>query len=99
MWRTFSDITPENTAMSCHCSTSHPLSPRAQSETYYVVMLDFRSAGREAVVDPTYDRAEIISRLKSREYKDVSFIHQISDGVATDVTLELLSEARGLVFA
>lgn len=82
--------------MSCKCS---PLAPHVASEHYWVVCLDYRTAGREAIVDPSFERADIIARLKSREYKDVSFIHEICDGIATDVTLELIGEARGLVFA
>jgi hypothetical protein len=82
--------------MSCHCS---PLAPHTASPHYFVVMQDYRSAGQEAVVDPDITRAEVISRLKTREYRDVLFIHEIRDGIATDVTLELIGEARGLVFA
>lgn len=82
--------------MTAHCS---PIAPRHRSEHYFVVCMDYRTAGREAIVDPEFDRAEIIRRLKSREYKDISFIHEIRDGIATDVTLELIGEARGLVFA
>jgi len=61
--------------------------------------MDYRSAGQEPVVDPEITRAEVISRLKTREYKDVVFIHHIHDGLVEDVTLELIGEARGLVFA
>jgi hypothetical protein len=61
--------------------------------------MDYRSAGQEAVVDPEITRADVISRLKTREYKDVVFIHEIVDGHVHDVTLELIGEARGLVFA
>lgn len=82
--------------MTCHCS---PLAPRTATPHYFVVMEDFRSAGMEAIVAPERDRAEIIRRLKTRDYKDVVFIHFVHDGIATDVTLELISEARGLVFA
>ena len=82
--------------MSCHCS---PLAPHTASPHYFVCVMDYRSAGQEAVVDPEITRAEVISRLKTREYKDVVFIHHIHDGVVEDVTLELIGEARGLVFA
>jgi hypothetical protein len=76
--------------MVCHCS--HPAH-------YFVVMIDYRTAGQEAIVQPEIDRAEVIARLKTREYKDVSFIHEIHNGIASDVTLELIGEARNLVFA
>jgi len=82
--------------MVCHCS---PIAPHVQSPQYYVTMVDYRSAGMEAIVDPEIDRAEVIGRLKTREYKDVVFIHHVHDGVADDVTLELIGEARNLVFA
>ena len=65
--------------MSARCS---PLAPHVASEHYWVVCLDYRTAGREAIVDPSFERADIIARLKSREYKDVSFIHEICDGIA-----------------
>jgi hypothetical protein len=82
--------------MSCRCS---PPAPHSTTPHYFVTMLDYRSAGQEAIVDPSMDREAVISRLKSREYKNVVFIHEIHDGIATDVTLELISEARGLIFA
>lgn len=82
--------------MSCRCS---PLAPHTATPHYFVCVMDYRSAGQEAVVDPEITRAEVISRLKTREYKDVVFIHHVHDGVVEDVTLELIGEARGLVFA
>jgi hypothetical protein len=82
--------------MVCHCS---PIAPHVQSPSYFVVMQDFWSAGTEAVVALEIDRAEVISRLKTRDYRDVMFIHHVHDGVADDVTLELIGEARNLVFS
>ncbi len=82
--------------MSCRCS---PPAPHPATPHYFVCVMDYRSAGQEAVVDPEITRAEVISRLKTREYKDVVFIHHIHDGLVEDVTLELIGEARGLVFA
>jgi hypothetical protein len=67
--------------------------------SYYVVMMDYGTAGQEATVQPEIDRAEVLARLKTREYKNVVFIHHIHDGIASDVTLELIGEARNLVFA
>jgi len=85
----------------CHCSTSRPpfVAVRLPAEHYFVVCLDYGTAGREAIMDPTIDREEVLARLKSREYKNVSFIHHIHDGVVEDVTLQLIGEARNLVFA
>jgi hypothetical protein len=60
---------------------------------YFVVMIDYGRRGREAVVDPEITRREVISRIASGEYKNVSFIHEIVDRAANDVTEEILAEA------
>ena len=49
--------------------------------------------GREAVVDPEITRREVISRVASGEYKNISFIHEIADASVEDVTADILSEA------
>jgi hypothetical protein len=84
--------------MSAFCSRCTPAEPSTQPN-YFVCLMDYRSAGQEAIVDPTIDRAEVIARLKTREYKNVVWIHHIHDGLVEDVTLALIGEARGLVFA
>ena len=61
--------------------------------SYFVVMIDYGRRGREAVVNPEFTRRDIIDQLVSGEYHDVLFIHEIADGVASDVTLELQLEA------
>jgi hypothetical protein len=60
---------------------------------YFVVMIDYGRRGREAVVDPESTRREIIARVASGEYKNISFIHEIADRSVEDVTEEILSEA------
>jgi hypothetical protein len=60
---------------------------------YFVVMIDYGRRGREAVVDPEITRREVISRVASGEYKNVSFIHEIVGPSVEDVTEEILSEA------
>jgi hypothetical protein len=60
---------------------------------YFVVMIDYGRRGREAVVDPEMTRREVISRVASGEYKNISFIHEIADRSVEDVTEEILSEA------
>lgn len=60
---------------------------------YFVVMIDYGRRGREAVVDPEITRREIISRILSGEYRNVSFIHEIADNSVEDVTEAILSEA------
>jgi hypothetical protein len=60
---------------------------------YFVVMIDYGRRGREAIVDPEVTRREVISRVASGEYKNVSFIHEIADQAVDDVTAEILAEA------
>ncbi len=64
--------------------------PRMQ---YFVVMIDYGRRGREAIVDPEITRREVISRIASGEYTNISFIHEIADDVVEDVTEEILAEA------
>ena len=60
---------------------------------YFVVMIDYGRRGREAVVDPEITRREIVSRVVSGEYSNISFIHEVADSVVEDVTAEILAEA------
>ena len=60
---------------------------------YFVVMIDYGRRGREAVVDPEITRREVISRVVSGEYKNISFIHEIADSSVEDITADILSEA------
>jgi hypothetical protein len=60
---------------------------------YFVVMIDYGRRGREAVVDPEITRREVISRVMSGEYKNISFIHEIADSTIDDITAEILAEA------
>jgi hypothetical protein len=60
---------------------------------YFVVMIDYGRRGREAIVDPEITRREVISRVVSGEYKNISFIHEIADSAVDDVTAEILAEA------
>ena len=59
---------------------------------YFVVMIDYGRRGREAIVDPEITRREVVSRIASGEYANISFIHEIADRNVEDVT-EILSEA------
>lgn len=56
-------------------------------------MIDYGRRGREAVVDPEITRREVISRVASGEYRNISFIHEVVDCAADDVTEEILAEA------
>jgi hypothetical protein len=60
---------------------------------YFVVMIDYGRRGREAIVDPEITRREVISRVASGEYKNISFIHEIADSAVDDITAEILAEA------
>jgi hypothetical protein len=60
---------------------------------YFVVMIDYGRRGREAIVDPEITRREVVSRVASGEYKNISFIHEIADSAVNDVTAEMMAEA------
>jgi hypothetical protein len=60
---------------------------------YFVVMIDYGRRGREAIVDPEITRREVISRVVSGEYRNISFIHAIADCSVDDITAEILAEA------
>ena len=60
---------------------------------YFVVMIDYGRRGREAIVDPEITRREIVSRVVSGEYRNISFIHEIAGSVVEDVTADILAEA------
>ncbi len=60
---------------------------------YFVVMIDYGRRGREAIVDPEITRREVISRVVSGEYKNISFIHEVADQSVDDITAEILAEA------
>ncbi len=65
----------------------------ARIPSFFVVMRDYGSKGREAIVDPEITRREVISRVASGEYKDIVFIQWIHDGCAEDVTDEIMEAA------
>jgi hypothetical protein len=60
---------------------------------YFVVMIDYGRKGREAIVDPEITRREVISRIASGEYRNISFIHEIDGGSVEDLTEDILAEA------
>jgi hypothetical protein len=60
---------------------------------YFVVMIDYGRRGREAIVDPEITRREVVSRIASGEYSNISFIHEIADCSVEDVTEDILTEA------
>jgi hypothetical protein len=60
---------------------------------YFVVMIDYGRRGREAIVDPEITRREVVSRIASGEYTNISFIHEIEGSSVEDLTEEILAEA------
>jgi hypothetical protein len=44
---------------------------------YFVVMIDYGRRGREAIVDPEITRREVVARVTSGEYNNISFIQEI----------------------
>jgi hypothetical protein len=60
---------------------------------YFVVMIDYGRRGREAVVDPEITRREVVSRIVSGEYRNISFIHEVAGSMIEDVTTDILAEA------
>jgi hypothetical protein len=60
---------------------------------YFVVMIDYGRRGREAIVDPEITRRDVIARVASGEYRNISFIHEIADSAVDDITAEILAEA------
>ena len=60
---------------------------------YFVVMIDYGRRGREAIVDPEITRREVISRIASGEYKNISFIHEVADSSVEDITADIMNEA------
>ena len=60
---------------------------------YFVVMIDYGRRGREAIVDPEVTRREVISRIASGEYSNISFIHEVADCSVDDVTADIMAEA------
>jgi hypothetical protein len=72
--------------MSAHCSI-------IPSVNYFVVMEDFGRKGRQAQPDPELTRANIVDRIRTKQYGQIAFIHHIHADGWDDVTNELLHEA------
>ncbi|MGJ4888050.1 hypothetical protein ACQR0Z_09095 [Bradyrhizobium sp. HKCCYLS3077] len=60
---------------------------------YFVVMIDYGRRGREAVVDPELTRRDVVARVASGEYSNISFIHEIVGHSVADITRDVMSEA------
>lgn len=64
------------------------------AQNYFVVMRDHGKFGREAIVDPQHTRRNIIDLIATGEWSDVIFVHEIVDGLAVDVTDEIIAAAE-----
>ena len=73
--------------------SSSPDTGQIASMQYFVVMIDYGRRGREAIVDPETTRREVVARIASGEYSNISFIHEIADFSVEDITADILSEA------
>lgn len=60
---------------------------------YFVVMIDYGRRGREAIVDPEITRRQVVARVTSGEYGNISFIHEVAGSSVEDITAEILAEA------
>ena len=65
---------------------------------YFIVMIDYGRRGREAIVDPEITRREVVSRVASGEYKNISFNAKPINGVKLDWIGEIcLTLPRGQI--
>lgn len=71
---------------------------KSRAFPYYTVMIDHGGRlGFEAVVQPELTRANIIDRVRSREYDNIVFIQYVTpDDKPEDVTEEILEAAGRL---
>lgn len=60
---------------------------------YFIVMIDYGRKGREAVVDPEITRRAVVDRIRSGEYKNISFVHHVHDRECEDITTDIMAEA------
>ena len=75
----------------------HPIAIRdteRSSMQYFVVMIDYGRRGREAIVDPEMTRRDVVARVVSGEYTNISFIHEVVESSVEDVTGDILAEAN-----
>jgi hypothetical protein len=64
------------------------------SHSYFVVMQDYGQRGLEAIVQPEITKREVISRIKSGQYRTIEFIHYVDGLYIEDVTAELIDAAE-----
>lgn len=63
-------------------------------DSYYAVFIDFGRKGLEAIVDPEMTRRDVVARIKSGEFANIAFIHHVCEGLADDVTNDLINAAE-----
>jgi hypothetical protein len=63
-------------------------------DSYYAVFIDYGRKGLEANVIPEMTRRDVVAMIKSGEFKNIAFIHHVCEGLADDVTDDLLNSAE-----
>ena len=53
-------------------------------------------AARETIVDPEITRREVVGRVVSGEYRNISFIHEIAGSSVEDITADILPKPHCL---
>jgi hypothetical protein len=76
----------------CEAQMLNP-SRKIVSHSYFVVMIN-TSNGLEAIVQPERTRRDIVSMIKSGEYRNIEFIHFVDGLFIEDLTSELIDEAE-----
>jgi hypothetical protein len=90
-------LTDETASTAISQASSGGSSPSKNgSHRYYVVMIDYAERGYEAVVDPALTRQQIVARIASGEYRNISFVHLVNVWGVADVTDEIMTEAETL---
>lgn len=71
--------------------TTHQQAVKVASITkgYFVAMVAYQS-GSEAIVNPSTTRDDIVMLVRSREIKDIVFIHEITGSDVVDRTIEIM---------
>lgn len=63
-------------------------------DSYYAVFIDYGRKGLEANVLPEMTRRDVVAMIKSGEFQNIAFIHHVCEGLADDVTDDLLNAAE-----
>lgn len=64
---------------------------------YYAICCDYGRDGLEFIGVPELTKADVIARIKSGEWQNIYCIQLIADGLAEDVTDDLLNAAEAML--